>query len=168
MPEKSATWNVCTFSVQQVLHKGAIAVVNIAVWQLCLQRNDSFILALTCSSSWRHNSSDPCTEFTHSLQPPDQANQLGLWLTNTNTRLTALCPGLPRWASTRKVKPIWILLKQETVSGSGISWAVCKSAPCSRQTTMPAPHHSTWAVSSQIIGSYHKHPPSPLLLLLSP
>jgi len=24
---------------------------------------------------------------------------------------------------TGKVKPIWILLKQETVSGSGISWA---------------------------------------------
>jgi len=24
-------------------------------------------------------------------------------------------PGLPRWASTRKVKPIWILLKQETL-----------------------------------------------------
>jgi len=33
----------------------------------------------------------------------------------THTRLTALSPGLPRWASTRKVKPIWILLKQETV-----------------------------------------------------
>ena len=43
--------------------------------------------------------------------------------------------GLPRWAGTRKVKPIWILLKQETVSGSGISWAICKSASCSRQTT---------------------------------
>ena len=41
---------------------------------------------------------------------------------HTHTRLTALFPGLPRWASTRKVKPIWILLKQETVSGSGISW----------------------------------------------
>jgi len=27
------------------------------------------------------------------------------------------------------VKPIWILLKQEAVSSSGISWAVCKSAP---------------------------------------
>ena len=51
-------------------------------------------------------------------------------------------PGLPRWAGTRKVKPIWILLKQETVSGSSISWAVCKSAPSSRQITMPAPHHS--------------------------
>ena len=59
--------------------------------------------------------------------------------THTHTRLTALCPGLPRWAGTIKVKPILILLKQETVSGSGISWAICKSAPCSRQTTTPAP-----------------------------
>jgi len=64
--------------------------------------------------------------------------------THTHTRLTALCPGLPGWASTRKVKPIWILLKQETVSGSGISWTVCKSAPRSRQITTPAPHHSVF------------------------
>jgi len=56
----------------------------------------------------------------------------------------ALFPGLPGWAGTIKVKPIWILLKQETVSGSGVSWAVRKSAPCSRQTTMPAPHHSVF------------------------
>ena len=33
----------------------------------------------------------------------------------------------------QKGKPIWILLKQETVSGSGISWAMCKSAPRPRQ-----------------------------------
>jgi len=58
---------------------------------------------------------------------------------DTHTRLTALFPGLRRWASTRKVKPIWILLKQETVSGSGISWAIRKSAPRSRQITTPAP-----------------------------
>jgi len=38
----------------------------------------------------------------------------------THTRLMALFPGLPGWAGTRKVKSIWILLKQETVSGSGI------------------------------------------------
>ena len=60
------------------------------------------------------------------------------------TRLTALCPGLPGWAGTRKVKPIWILMEQETVSGSGISWAICKSAPRSRQITTPAPHHSVF------------------------
>jgi len=36
------------------------------------------------------------------------------------------------------------LLEQEIVGGSGISWAICKSAPCSRQITMPAPHHSVF------------------------
>ena len=64
--------------------------------------------------------------------------------THTHTRLTALFPGLPGWAGTRKVKPIWILLKQETVSGSGISWDICKSATRSRQITMPATHHSVF------------------------
>ena len=64
--------------------------------------------------------------------------------THTHTRLTAICLGLPGCASTTKAKPIWILLKQETVSGSGISWAICKSAPRSRQITTPAPHLSVF------------------------
>jgi len=64
--------------------------------------------------------------------------------THTHTRLTALFLGLPGWAGARKVKPIWILLKQETVSGSSISWAICKSAPRSKQITTPAPHHSVF------------------------
>ena len=51
---------------------------------------------------------------------------------------------IPGWAGTRKVKPIWILLKPETMSGSGISWAICKSAPRSRQITTPTPHHSVF------------------------
>ena len=60
----------------------------------------------------------------------------------TYTRLTPF--NGPLSGTTRKVKPIWILLKQETVGGSGISWAICKSAPCSRQITMPAPHRSVF------------------------
>jgi len=68
---------------------------------------------------------------------------------HTHTRLTALCPGLPGWAGTRKVKPIWILLKQQTVSGSEIRWAICKSAPCSRQITTPAPHRSVFLPPNQ-------------------
>ena len=64
--------------------------------------------------------------------------------THTHLSLTALFPGLPRSAGTRKVQQIWILLKQETVSGSGISWDICKSATRSRQITMPAPHHSVF------------------------
>ena len=64
--------------------------------------------------------------------------------THTHTRLTALFPRLSGWAGIRKVKAIWILLKQETVSGSGINWAICKSAHRSRQITTPAPHHSVF------------------------
>ena len=68
-----------------------------------------------------------------------QTSLSGYTHTHTHVCLTTLCPGLPR-----KVKTIWILLKQEAVSGSGISWAICKSASCSRQITMPAPHHSVF------------------------
>jgi len=40
--------------------------------------------------------------------------------------------------------PIWILLKQKTVSGNGISWAICISAPHPRQITMPTSYHSVY------------------------
>jgi len=55
---------------------------------------------------------------------------------NTHTRLMALCPGLPRWAGSRKVNQsrfYW----NEIVSGSGIRWAIYKSAPRYRQITTP-------------------------------
>jgi len=55
--------------------------------------------------------------------------------THTHTRLTALFPGLPRWASTRK--SIWILLKQETMSSIGISWAVCISLQTDNYASTP-------------------------------
>ena len=53
---------------------------------------------------------------------------------HTHTRLTALF----------RDHPGELVLKQETVSGSGISCAICKSAARSRQITMPAPHHSVF------------------------
>ena len=34
-------------------------------------------------------------------------------------------------------EPIWILLEQETVSGSGISWAIFKSEPVPEETFTP-------------------------------
>jgi len=47
--------------------------------------------------------------------------------------------GTTRVSRYQKVKPIWNLLKQVTVSGSGISWDICKSAPrsSSLQTRCP-------------------------------
>ena len=87
--------------------------------------------------------------YIHQVNRVNSHNDYGhddsiVMVTHTHTRLTALFPGLPGSASTRKVTPIWILLKQETVSGSGISWAICKSASRSRQITMPVSHHSSF------------------------
>ena len=48
------------------------------------------------------------------------------------------------WYRTGKVKPLYIVLKQQTTSGSGISWAICTSASSSRLKIMPAPHHSSF------------------------
>ena len=79
-----------------------------------------------------------CRTFTYSPVLSEIVN----WNTHTQHPFNGPFPGLYRSAGTRKVRTTWILLKQETVSGSGISWAICKSAPRSRQITMPAPHHS--------------------------
>ena len=92
----------------------------------------------TVSKHWRqyiHNKQNHSLTF---------ATAVRLHRPHTHTRLMALFPGLPGWAGTRKVKPVWVLLKQETASGSGISWAICKSAPRSREITTPAPHHSSF------------------------
>jgi len=70
-----------------------------------------------------------CTKFEGGLNLLHEVDDAVIWLestataahTHTHAHLTVLFPGLPRWAGTRKVKPIWILLKQETVSGSSIS-----------------------------------------------
>jgi len=66
-----------------------------------------------------------------------------LYLTHTHL-FNGPFSGTTRVSQYQKGKPIWILLKQETVSDSGISWAICKSATRSRQITMPAPHHSVF------------------------
>ena len=52
--------------------------------------------------------------------------------------------GTTRVSLYQKGKSIWILLKQETMSGSGISWATCKPASRFRPITLLAPHHSVF------------------------
>jgi len=50
--------------------------------------------------------------------------------------------GTTRVSRYQKGKTNLDLQEQEIVSGSGISWAIFKSAPRPRQITMRAPHHS--------------------------
>ena len=58
-----------------------------------------------------------------------------LWNLSGTTRMSRYQKG-----KTRKVKINLDLLEQEIVSGSGISWAICKSAPHPRQ---PHQHPTT-------------------------
>jgi len=48
-------------------------------------------------------------------------------LTYIHTPVNGPLSGTTRVIRYQKGKTIWILLKQEAVNGSGISWAVCKS-----------------------------------------
>ena len=83
----------------------------------------------------------PTTQFFRgrmSFLPPYQQRQSTEGNTHTHP-FNGPLSGTTRVSRYQKGKPIWILLKQETVSGSGISWAICVSAPCFRQITTPAP-----------------------------
>ena len=79
------------------------------------------------------------------------ADLLSISIICSTTHATVLRP-LPSWISSettrvsrhQKGKTNLDLLEQEIVSGSGISWAICKSAPWPRCITTPASHHSVF------------------------
>ena len=124
--------------------------LHVVSWQLCnVQRYSARMATLSfwCCERGLNTTGKSRTTVTWLMWPVSTDNDTCAiytfcTLTNTHTCLMALCPGLPWSAGTRKVKLSWTLLKQETVSGSGISWDICKSATRSRQITTPAPHHS--------------------------
>jgi len=59
---------------------------------------------------------------------------MALWILSGTTRVSQYQKG--------KTKTNLDFLEQETVSGSGIIWVICKSASLPVQIAMPAPHHS--------------------------
>jgi len=67
------------------------------------------------------------------------------WILSGTTRVSRHQKG-----KTRKVKPIWI-------EWSGISWAICKSAPWPRHTTMPTSHHSVFTGQMPFLPPNQQH-----------
>ena len=57
----------------------------------------------------------------------------------------------------QKSKPFQILMKQEMMGGSGISWTICKSfTPHSRHIIMLVPHHSVFTGRMPFLPSNHQ------------
>ena len=107
----------------------------------CSSFISSCLEALSFRARPTHHTPIRRLSYTHfSLSKPSHTSITATLLAHTQP---FNCP-LSGTTGVRKVKTIWILLKQETVSGSGISWAVCKSALRSRQITMPATYHSVF------------------------
>ena len=73
------------------------------------------------------------------------AFSLFVWRQEGHPVCKKLSGGVLAWLSVWSIWPSWChchshsLAVSETVSGSGTSWAIC-----SRQITMPAPHHSVF------------------------
>ena len=112
------------------------------MWNGCPMHLDYLVYA--DSATKQHKTYECVSHLMHTLHQT-VSNFIISWIPAKHTHpFNGPFPRLPRWASTREVKPIWILLKQQTASGSGISWAICKSAPLSRQITTPAPHHASF------------------------
>ena len=68
---------------------------------------------------------------------------------HTHTRLTALSPGLPRWAGTRKIQPVWILLKFDTEWQCHQLGCMQVGARCNRASTPPLSFLQTGCPLSQ-------------------
>ena len=64
--------------------------------------------------------------------------------THNRLRPPWILSGTTRVSRHQKGKTNLDLLEQDIVSGSGISWAICKSAPWPRCITMPASHQSVF------------------------
>ena len=81
----------------------------------------------------RHPSAVPTTQpYTLQLHGYSRYN----YTTHTHTCLTAVCPGLPRWAGT--------LQKGKTNLDFTEARDILAGPHCSKQITMPAPHHSVF------------------------
>jgi len=96
------------------------------------------------SPSHQAASATPAFSVSVSADATPQQTVSTQWNTTLHT-FNSPFSGTTRVSQHQNIKPILILRKQETASGSGISWAICKSAPRSRQ---PRQHPTTQLIQA--------------------
>jgi len=109
------------------------------------------VIAKTWNNGSSHSSNSYSSFFSGRWEAVSPGNPVikVLWVYYTTTTTIVLwlfwiLSGTTRVSQYQKGKTNLDLLEQEIVSGSGICWVICKSAPHPRQITMPAPHHSVF------------------------
>jgi len=125
----------CPRTAERALHSAAYASLDL--WARDRYTTQWARFSYRQRGNSRYQTSPPvqCYPHTHNSTWIRSANQPPQWLweiTHTHP-LNGPLFRTTRVSRYQKVKRIWILQKQEKVSGSGISWAICKSAPRSRQ-----------------------------------
>ena len=86
-----------------------------------LHLHDSCVLSLKFAACGKWFASTGKDNLLNAWRTPYGASIFQVPHTHTHTRLTALYSRTTQVSRYQKGKPIWILLKQETVSGSDIS-----------------------------------------------
>jgi len=131
-----------------LMNLSVVSQTSLADWQYCVSA-----LTTECHSEHQRWCQPRWRTCDHVLQPVISINTPILKWAQRLTEASSIYhtyihayihPFNGPFSGIKKVKPIWILLKQETVSGSGMSWAICKSAPRAKQITTPAPHHTVF------------------------
>jgi len=115
----------------------AAAIVNTALQQLYVKAT---------ITRFHTNATDISTH-NHFLKHYYYYCFTALWIFSRTTRVSRYQKG--------KTKTNLDFLQQESVRGSGISWAICKSAPRPIHITMPTPHRPDALPAAQPIVSNH-------------
>ena len=98
-----------------------------------ISHQHNYILVNFCTQKWKDNVENRGMRVNYYYY---YNRFTALWILSGTTQMSRYQKG--------KTKTNLDFLEQETVSGSGISWAICKSAPRPRQITMPTLHHSVF------------------------
>ena len=157
-PSPASYWSVlCYYEYKQGLNMSVFVCLWAYLWNYASSLYHFLVVVTYCHGSiflchsgdmLRTSSFMDDVMFAHN-GPYGSVSKVLQWVTSLHTHththpFNGPFSGTTQVGRYQKGKTNLDLLKQDTVSGSGISWTICKSAPRSRQITTPAPHQSVF------------------------